>query len=66
MAQPVFKHQEDDGSLSIFASGNLVVFACENGHYWVLKTEQRSSDTVKSAMEEMVSPEQAQALVDAF
>lgn len=28
------KHTDDDGDLSIFVSGDQVLFACNNGHVW--------------------------------
>ena len=32
MAQ--LKHTDDDGDLSVFISGDLVLFACSKGHAW--------------------------------
>ncbi len=28
------KHTDDDGALSVFISGDLVLFACSKGHAW--------------------------------
>ena len=28
------KHTDDDGDLSVFISGDLVLFACSKGHAW--------------------------------
>jgi hypothetical protein len=50
MAKPVFKHQDDDGDLSIFASGDVVVLACEHGHYWLVDAKQHSNDSIKPAL----------------
>lgn len=63
MARAVFKHQEDDGDLSIFASGDVVVLACEHGHYWVLDAKEHSSDTVKLELERALSVERAESLL---
>jgi len=32
----LFKHNDDDGDLSIFASGKEVLFVCNQGHWWVV------------------------------
>lgn len=32
----VFKHEDDNGDLSVFASGEEVLFACNKGHYWIV------------------------------
>ena len=37
MSTATFTHQEDQGALSLFASGDVVVISCEHGHYWVLE-----------------------------
>ncbi len=66
LAQPVFNHQEDDGDMSIFASGNLIVFSCENGHYWVLESPQKTAATVKATIEEIASPQEAEMLYRAM
>jgi hypothetical protein len=66
MAAPVFKHQEDDGDLSIFASGDTIVLACEHGHYWVLQAKQQSGETVKPVLEEALSADSAKALLKAM
>jgi hypothetical protein len=31
------KHTDDDGDLSVFVSGNQVLFACNNGHAWTAR-----------------------------
>lgn len=36
----VFRHTEDDGELSVFASKDQVLVACARGHYWLLDAEQ--------------------------
>ena len=63
MATPVFKHQEDDGNISLFVSGDVVLLACEHGHYWVLDATQHSEDTVKPALENALSTDQAKSLL---
>jgi len=64
MATPVFKHQDDDGDLSIFASGDVVLLACEKGHYWVLQAKQQSKDTAEPILAELGSADMAQFLID--
>lgn len=66
MATPVFKHQDDDGSLSVFASGDIVVFACENGHFWVMESKEQSSESVRPMIEAMATPDEAEILLRAF
>jgi hypothetical protein len=63
MARAVFKHQDDDGDLSIFASGDVVILACEHGHYWVLDATEHSNKTVKPALERALSVERAESLL---
>lgn len=36
----VMKHQDDDGDLSIIASGSGLLFACSKGHYWRIQVNQ--------------------------
>jgi hypothetical protein len=60
----VLKHHEDEGDLSVFASGNVVLISCsKGGHYWVIDAEQHSSETVKSVLQEALSQEDADALI---
>jgi hypothetical protein len=66
MSQSVAKHQEDDGNLSFFASGDIVVISCEHGHYWVLEAEKQSSETVKGAFDRVLSVDQAESLYRAL
>ena len=35
MVSPM-KHTDDDGELSVFVSGDLVLFACDRGHAWTV------------------------------
>jgi len=63
MAASVFEHQEDQGKLSVFAAGDTVVVSCENGHYWVIGAQQESRDTVRSALEGLLSEEQADLIM---
>jgi hypothetical protein len=58
MAKPVFKHQDDDGDLSIFASGDVVLLACEHGHYWIVAAKQHDDDSIKPALENSLSRDQ--------
>ena len=47
MARPVFKHQDDDGDLSIFTSSDVVLIVCEHGHYWSLHAKEHSTEGTK-------------------
>jgi hypothetical protein len=38
---PRLKHTDDDGDLSIFVSGDQVLFACNNGHAWIAQLSVR-------------------------
>ena len=66
MAQSVLKHQDDDGSLSVFAAGDLLLFACEHGHYWTVDAEQQSSESLRARIQERMPAEEAEALLRAF
>ena len=66
MAKQVFTHLEDDGDLSVFAEGDLIVLACEHGHYWVINAEQHSKATVKPALEEALPEDRADSLLDSL
>lgn len=66
MAKPVFKHQDDDGELSIFTSGDVVLIACEHGHYWVVAAKQHSSQSMKLALDESLTENQAVAMFKAL
>jgi hypothetical protein len=66
MAKPVFKHDEDDGDLSIFASGDVIVLACEHGHYWAIDAKQHSPETIKSAVQRLLPPEGSESLFKAM
>jgi len=66
MANSVMKHQDDDGDLSIFVSGDVVLIACAQGHYWVVGAKQQSAETVKSTIDELASPESAERLLSAM
>lgn len=35
-------HTDDGGDLSIFASGNEILIACNKGHYWLLNAKENS------------------------
>ncbi|MCW2622333.1 MAG: hypothetical protein JWL64_1935 [Frankiales bacterium] len=36
----MLKHPDDDGDLSLFASGDEILFACSRGHFWVVSARQ--------------------------
>lgn len=42
-------HTDDDGDLSIFASGNILI-ACNEGHYWLMSAKRKSSPKTKSGV----------------
>lgn len=65
MAASILEHQEDKGVLSIFAAGNTLVVACENGHYWVLETQQENRDSVGLAVEARLPAIEAAPLIEA-
>jgi hypothetical protein len=50
----------------IFASGKIVVLACEHGHYWVLEATKQSTETIKGALEEALSAEEVETLYRAL
>ncbi|WP_433663939.1 hypothetical protein ACQPW1_18600 [Nocardia sp. CA-128927] len=37
----VMKHTEDEGDLSLFASGDQILIACSKGYFWVLDASQQ-------------------------
>ncbi|MGJ7442176.1 hypothetical protein [Aquipuribacter sp. MA13-6] len=43
-------HTDDGGDLSIFTSGDEVLIACNEGHYWLLKAEQRDVPDTTAAV----------------
>ena len=62
MAETVLTHEEDDGQLSVFASGNTLVFSCEHGHYWVVKADQQTAETVRPVLEKLLPRAQLKRL----
>jgi hypothetical protein len=62
MAESVLKHVDDDGTVSVFASGNVIVLSCDRGHHWVVEAEQQTSETVKSRLDTMIRADQAEEL----
>lgn len=66
MATPVYKHVDDDGTLSIFASEGVIVLACEHGEYWVLEAKMETKATVKPAIGNLVSADHAEFLFRAM
>lgn len=54
----VFRHPDDDGDLSVFASGSEVLFVCTQGHWWIVQatssgTTNKSAATKAAAGEEV-------------
>ncbi len=35
----ILKHQDDDGDLSVVATGDLLIFACSKGHFWPVESK---------------------------
>jgi len=66
VATPVFKHQEDDGDLSVFASGDVIVLACEHGHYSTIDAKQHSPDSIKPAIEKLLPFGESDSLLKAM
>lgn len=66
MPNQVFQHSDDDGALSVIASGNTVILACEKGHYWILESTQYSKESVTEAVSDRFSPEVGEALLRRF
>lgn len=44
----IMKHADDDGDLSVFASRDSLLFACDKGHYWVVGAQQQALTGVES------------------
>lgn len=38
----MFKHNVEDGELSVFAGTDELLFACSKGHYWIIEATQHS------------------------
>jgi hypothetical protein len=36
----MFHHVDDNGELSIFAGENELLFACSEGHYWIIEADK--------------------------
>lgn len=53
----VFRHPDDDGELSIFASGNEVLFVCTQGHWWIVEATS-SGATTKGAVKKAAAGEE--------
>jgi hypothetical protein len=66
MARPVAKHQDDDGDLSIFASGDFILIACEHGHFWSIDAKERSTEAKKLDFEGDLTPDRVEAMFKAF
>src|SRR5262249_16809104 len=41
-----YKHTDDAGDLSIFASYGEVLIACSKGHYWLLQLQEKKEQEV--------------------
>ena len=53
----ILKHTDDDGDLSVFASGTEVLFVCSKGHWWIVdasSTGTAPKAAAKRAMEGIV------------
>jgi hypothetical protein len=62
LAKSVFRHDEDSGTLSVFASRNLILLACEHGHYWAIESEQQTMESVREALERTATMEEVDRL----
>lgn len=63
MSNAILQHSDDNGVLSVIASGDTVILACEHGHYWVLESTQYSKKTVAAALESRLSADNSRALL---
>ena len=66
MAKPVWVHNEDDGLLSVFASGDVLVFSCEHGHYWVVNSEMKTTESVKPQLEQLMPDVELGRMMEKF
>ena len=51
----LLKHSDDDGDLSVIASGGEILIACNRGHYWIVPAAQRSVDVAVNGSLELES-----------
>ncbi len=52
----MLKHVEDDGTLSVLASGGQLVFVCnKGGHYWLVEAKQQESAKADQKLARTVS-----------
>jgi hypothetical protein len=66
MAKSTLVHNEDDGALSVFASGDVLVFSCEHGHYWVVNAEMQSKQSVKPKLEGLLASVELDKMFERF
>ena len=64
MAQSTFRHQDDDGVLSIFASRDVVLLTCEHGHFWILSAEPHDSrEAVRESLDQRLGADRSESLL---
>jgi hypothetical protein len=51
-----YKHTDDDGDLSIFASLGEVLIACSKGHYWLLQLQEKKQQEVLTSHTTVEAP----------
>jgi hypothetical protein len=52
------KHDEDGGDLTMFGGADEILFACNRGHYWVIRV--RRMDVAQASVERGPSLERLQ------
>ena len=59
----ILRHTDDDQELSIFASGDELLFTCPRGHFWLVKAGQHPTD---SSADSLVDRPTADKLAERF
>ena len=67
MAESTFKHLDDDGSLSLFASSDNLIISCEHGHYWIVNSPMvESKDEVGAVLSATMGSDEVERYLNAF
>lgn len=59
----ILKHTDDDQDLSVFASGDELLFTCPRGHYWLLKAGDHRAE---SSADSFAEPPPTDMLAERF
>ena len=46
----ILRHTDDDQDLSIFASGDELLFTCPRGHYWLVKAAEHLTESSAASL----------------